>query len=1821
MKIKILFIVLFLSINSYSQILQWNTFGNLGTETSKVSSFNDANLTTSNLVLGSGVTPIGNANRLGGQDWFDAGDTAAGTTLAESVTGNDYIQFTVTPNSGFYFSLTSFVFAWDRSGTGPNSVALRSSIDGYGSNIGVVSGLPASQSTGNTIAISGISTITTATTFRLYGYGATGTAGTGGFDTASNVVNVQLNGTTAAIGPCVVPLNQASAIAFTNPAVNGATISWANGASTSGSIVVIRPTATALVDPSTGTSYLANVNYTTAGQIDTNNRLVYLGSGTSINVTGLLAETQYTATIYSYNAVDCYNTTAPITVDFYTLSVEPTAHSALACSLPTSSSVTLTFSAANTIGGDGYVILSKIGSAPTGVPNDGGVYTTGTVFGDATVVGYTNSLGTATSYVASGLNSSTIYYFSLIPFKQNSAISGTYNYRTGATIPTCTSTTTAGTPIITTTNNVAQPAAANVAQGTTNLILCQVKSAVTIANATLTGIANIVTTGTYASSDILNLKVRYSPDTILDITDVTLATLTTPGTAGTKTFSTFTSQVITVGTTGYIFITADVSSTAVVGNNIGLNALTNANLIFTSGTKSTTPTACGTQTFSPSPPNVPATFTKGCTSNTTQVLNWTAPASGTLDGYLLVVRAGGSPNAVTTIVASSQTFNLDYTLAPTYNATTSRVLYIGNATTATVTGLTAGVNYEFNLYAYKNNGASTLYSTVTTTTQTIGLPNVNAPSSIAGNTTGTISWSNPALSCYDEVMAVVTTAAGITFVPTGNGSAYTPSSIYTTPNQVVYLAASSIVNITGLTNGVTYYIEIFVRKGTDWSTGVEVSVTPNVSTIFKPGELIFVGFDGQYLGSGSNDQYLVATMVDIVPGSTFSIANSRYEAGAAANVRTDKWGGPGNDPSQAPGVTIFTYNGPGNITAGSVLVLNTNASNVFGYAGVITGTTLTDRTANFTFTQPFSSSGAPNITTANGDGEQMYLLQGNYISDGIIDANEANYTLAGTLLHGFTIKTGWVPLTTACSGVVGGGSNRQSRLPSSLTCFNVESAISNTISGYYINSAEHGITSLRNIIKAVANVTTNWVISTSRYTIDATSNASNRAGKTFIIGAGNPSGQWRGDVDNNWFNCANWERLTVPDKFTDVIVDPASGSDVNNAVVSYSSTYSDFYSDLAQCKNLTINGRTVNLTATPLNKLEVYGNLSINTSGILDMSDGVTGTPDGQLFLYGNWTNNLNETYFKQGEGTVYFKGTTPQIINNITPVGTELFYNLVLDNDFDTSISNSLVAQGDLTINTGKVVRIAPNNYITNYKKLNHNGDLTVENNGQFIQVDETDLNIGTYTGTKFQVKRTAQVKNFDYVYWSAPTAGFSVGSIPTNNRYEWNTLNANANGTLGNWNVPSTATMTKGKGYIARASNGATIPTALTTTFTGQPNNGQFTYPIFRGNYTGADYDADPADANNILTTAFDDNWNLVGNPYPSAIDAMEFINLNTATNNIKMVGAIWIWKHGIDPTSNVSPFYQNFIYNYSTNDYIKFNAMGSSEPTLFTGGKIASGQGFMINMSDELSSGVPNPSGNTITFNNDLRTDVSKGYYNNADFFRTSNALIQQPEEKHRMWLDIINNTSGQLDRTLLGYATNATLGKDNLYDCFTRPKSEVSLYTLINNKPYAIQGRPLPFNIDDLVPMGINIVQSGSHTIALNTVDGLFLQNQDIYLEDKLLNVIHNLKQQPYVFNSAVGTFNDRFLIRYTSSNALQNNTSTLIENNLIVIGKDNQITIKSNYERITSVIIFDLLGREIVKKEKQNDYLIQFNNIQTKNQVLLVKVQLENGTNTTKKIIL
>jgi hypothetical protein len=226
----------------------------------------------------------------------------------------------------------------------------------------------------------------------------------------------------------------------------------------------------------------------------------------------------------------------------------------------------------------------------------------------------------------------------------------------------------------------------------------------------------------------------------------------------------------------------------------------------------------------------------------------------------------------------------------------------------------------------------------------------------------------------------------------------------------------------------------------------------------------------------------------------------------------------------------------------------------------------------------------------------------------------------------------------------------------------------------------------------------------------------------------------------------------------------------------------------------------------------------------------------------------------------------------------------------------------------------------------------------------------------------------------------------------------------------------------------------------------------------------------------------------------------------------------------------------------------------------------------------------------------------------------------EEKSRIWLDIVNTTDGQVDTTLLGYSTNSTLEYDRAYDCFFAPRGKVSLYSLIDQKQFIIQGRPLPLNINDRVPMGVNIVTNGNHTIAIKKTDGIFVDDINIYIEDLALNVIHDLKQAPYSFNADKGIIDNRFIIRYTN-NTLGNEEFETLANTVIVSGSNGIVTVTSQQENIKDIVVYDVLGRELVNAKAVNDLNFSRGNVTQSNQALIVKVTLENGAIVTKKIIL
>ena len=587
-------------------------------------------------------------------------------------------------------------------------------------------------------------------------------------------------------------------------------------------------------------------------------------------------------------------------------------------------------------------------------------------------------------------------------------------------------------------------------------------------------------------------------------------------------------------------------------------------------------------------------------------------------------------------------------------------------------------------------------------------------------------------------------------------------------------------------------------------------------------------------------------------------------------------------------------------------------------------------------------------------------------------------------------------------------------------------------------------------------------------------------------------------------------------------------------------------------------------TATSANGCVSNPSSSVTLTSSNKVWNGSTGS---NWFTAANWTPNGVPS---ATDCVTIANSGTPPIITGAT---TALAYSVTVPSGGNLTIASSSVLEVTHNVN------VAPT------------GSFTIENSGSLVQI-----NAVSNTGNII-MRRQANIKALDYVYWSSPVTSFSVNSISpgtTGYKYKWiPTIPSNTNG-WGNW-ANANENMVIGKGYIVRGPDSFTSTiTPFNAVFTGTPNNGTITTPIARGGYVGTNYMA----ASSTLATEFDDNWNLIGNPYPSSIHAINFLTANPNIN-----GFINIWTHGTPPSTATSdPFYNDYAYNYTSSDYITYNSSGASTGPGTFGGYIGAGQGFFVLMNNTNVAATEN-----ITFNNTMRSST----YDNAQFFRAS-------DEAGRIWLDLIAS-NGTTVRNLVAYVDGATNNKDRMFDAIGSEKLNFNLYSTIGNEIMKIQGRTLPFDQEDRVPMGIKVSQNGNYTIGIGAVDGFFTDtNKNIYLEDKVTNIIHDLRQNPYSFTAEAGNYPNRFVLRYTNE-TLGGDDLVADEANLWVYSSD-VLSVKSTKNTIQSVRVFDVLGRHLAYYPNVDGYEVPLTTIQKNNAGLIIQVTLSNGSVISKKAI-
>lgn len=721
-------------------------------------------------------------------------------------------------------------------------------------------------------------------------------------------------------------------------------------------------------------------------------------------------------------------------------------------------------------------------------------------------------------------------------------------------------------------------------------------------------------------------------------------------------------------------------------------------------------------------------------------------------------------------------------------------------------------------------------------------------------------------------------------------------------------------------------------------------------------------------------------------------------------------------------------------------------------------------------------------------------------------------------------------------------------------------------------------------------------------------------------GTGGNSGGWSGSVANNTFDIVGWTDASGykgdncakmgTGSARGALTTPAFGI-AGNAVVTFRAGAWDGASEQTTLLLEVTGGGTLSQSSVTMTK-GAFANYTVNVTGATAATqvtfrafqlsnarffiDDIVVTVDSETLVYASGYQSLNvgnvTSYAVTGldSETEYFyrvravngtvaTGNSNEITVTTKPVsctwngtawtnttGPDADIEAIIAGVYNTTANGEFTAKkvtvnsGSLTVNSGDTITVV-NELVNNLTAA----DVVIENNANLIQSADVD-NTGAVT-----VKRNSSLlKRLDYTLWSSPVVGqnllsFSPQTI-TNRFYTYNST-TNFYESVAS---PSTTNFDTAKGYLIRVPNNhpSVTPTSWAGQFVGVPNNGNYSLTM-QDDVAGQ-------------------RFNLVGNPYPSPIDALAFIE--NANNSGSITGTLYFWRK---TNGSANPSY----CTWTSGGFVTNN----DSQTFDLNDVIQTGQAFFVEATGN---------NDQLLFTNEMRTD------NHANqFFR--NAQVANTVERNRVWLNA-TNSAGAFSQTMIGYMTNATNGLDTQIDGKYINDGEIALTSLLASDPMAIQGRALPFDVADVVPLRFKATTAGNYTIAIDHADGLFANGQTVFLRDNVMGVTHNLSEGGYTFAVEAGTFDSRFEVVYQST--LGTDTPILTNNQVVVYASGaSALTVNAGNVVMSTVKIFDIRGRLLTESRNINATQSTLP-VNAANEVILVQVTSVNGETVTKKFV-
>jgi len=444
------------------------------------------------------------------------------------------------------------------------------------------------------------------------------------------------------------------------------------------------------------------------------------------------------------------------------------------------------------------------------------------------------------------------------------------------------------------------------------------------------------------------------------------------------------------------------------------------------------------------------------------------------------------------------------------------------------------------------------------------------------------------------------------------------------------------------------------------------------------------------------------------------------------------------------------------------------------------------------------------------------------------------------------------------------------------------------------------------------------------------------------------------------------------------------------------------------------------------------------------------------------------------------------------------------------------------MEVTSGAIVTVENGKNLTVTDVLELEGEMYLYGNAQLIQtLDGADLNTGSGSIYKIVQDGTSSIHRFNY--WGAPVSddgsynlasNLSIASDPndfsslTTPSYTGgvdgatNTISSywlyDFRNALG-WNsINENTTKLKGEGFTMKGTG-----TATNYVFVGKPTNGDISLDLDENNYY------------------------LLGNPYPSTINADDF-NSYHLTNDITD-GYLYFW----DQPAGDSHYKAAYEGGYAT----RAGGMSSPAASIIVDGEtrnvtkaptehIAIGQGFMV-------AGISNVA--EISFKNSFRKSGT------TVFFKSNGKKKKVAKED----LEIIRigfeyeTPTGTFHRQLVTSPRGLSLEVDRGFDAPMFDNYANDMYwDFGDNLRYVISG--VPFVEENLeIPLGVVLEKETEITILLDAVQNY---SNDVFLLDKETAELTDLSKESAKITLGGDTHVGRFSILLKESKSLSVNDS-------------------------------------------------------------------------------